>query len=336
MDDDGQQRGGISLLQDVKVFDAGRAVLEDYLDGTVYPAHLTITASQPLAEALAAQAITPDTHLLTFEHEGILHAIPMTIVICYNVIQGATHGKPWMMTFCNACNTGMVFDPVLDGQTLRFHRRGSYDGLLLIWDAETDSYWQHITGQCLHGASQGKQLRMITTTRQMTAAEAAATPSSILLTSVLSPEQIAYSGFANRMRNNPANVEAGILYTIAQEDTRRPRFELGLGVWSANRSIFYPLVMLHTQDNALITTFEGRSLLVYQSPAAIAPVAGYVAASRAMWEGDVLRLDGSAYIQNDLYVSPDGHSQPIERPTQLLMRWYGFALTFPGCDVLTL
>jgi len=327
---------GNPLLQDVKIFDAGRAVLEDYLDSTVYPAHLTITESQPLADALAAQTITPETHLLTFENDGIFHAIPMTIVICYNVIQGTTNGKPWMMTFCNACNTGMVFDPALDGQTLHFHRWGSYDGLLLIWDAETGSYWQHITGQCLHGPSQGRQLRMITTTRQMNAAEAAARQDSILLTSTLSPEQIAYSGFANRMRNNPARVEAGILYTIAQEDTRRPRFELGLGVWSASRSIFYPLVTLHTRDNALITTFEGRPLLVYQSPAAIAPVAGYVAASRAMWEGDMLRLDGGAYIQNDLYFSSDGQSKPIERPTQLLMRWYGFALTFPGCDVLTL
>jgi hypothetical protein len=322
------------LVQELKFFDAGRAMLEDYLDTEVYPAHLSITEGQPLKDALAAQQVAPETHVLAFENEGVLHAIPMSVVICYNVIQGHTKENPWMMTFCNACNTGMVFDPVMEGQALRFYRRGSYDGLLLIWDEQTNSYWQHITGQCLHGDSRGKQLRMMTTTRQMTVAEVIAKDDrALLLTTPLSAPQAKYSGWADRMRVNPAHVETTILSTIAQEDTRRPRFELGLGVWNGQSSAFFPLVMLHTHDNALITEFEGRSLLIYQTPEAIAPVAIYVSTRRAMWEGEVLRLDQGAFIKDDLYFSADGQSHLVERPTQLLMRWYGFALTFPGCHV---
>ncbi len=325
-------------MQDVKFFDAGRAMLEDYLDSSVYPARLDITEVQPLSDALAAQQVSPETQVLAFEHAGNFYALPMSVVICYNVIQGTTKdAQSWMMTFCNACNTGMVFDPLVEGQTLHFNRRGSYDGLLLIWDEETNSYWQHITGQCLHGQSRGKQLRMLTATRQMTAAEVAARDASaVLLIGPLSDEQVEYSRFADKMRTNPARVETGIFSTVADEDTRRPRFELGLGVWNTSSSIFYPLVMLHTHDNAFITEFEGRPLLVYQTPDAIAPVAVYLSAQRAMWEGEVLRLDQGAYIQNDLYYLPDGQAQPPERPTQLLMRWYGFALTFPGCKVPTL
>jgi hypothetical protein len=226
----------------------------------------------------------------------------------------------------------MVFDPVVDGQTLHFNRRGSYDGLLLIWDEETNSYWQHITGQCLHGQSHGKQLRMMTATRQMTVAEVATRDASaVLLIGPLSDEQATYSRLADKMRTNPARVETGIFSTVADEDTRRPRFELGLGLWNERSSIFYPLVMLHMHDNALITEFEGRPLLVYQTPDAIAPIAVYTSSQRALWEGDVLRLDQGASIQNDLYYPPDGRAQSLERPTQLLMRWYGFALTFPGC-----
>ena len=326
--------GATSLIQ---FFDAGRAMLEDYLDPEIYPARLNITEFQPLNDALAGKQVSPETHMLVFEHDGVLHTVPMTVVICYNVIQGTTNEKSWIMTFCNACNTGVVFDPFFEGQTLHFNRRGSYDGLLLIWDEETDSYWQHITGQCLHGQSRGKQLRMIATTRQMTAAETVARDGNArLLTAPLSAEQAEYSGFANRMRTNPARVEAAILSTVGEEDTRRPRFELGLGAWNTHSSIFYPLIMLHTHDNALITEFEGRPLLVYQTPGAIAPVAVYLSARRAMWEGDILRLDQGAYILNDPYFSSDGRSQPTERPAQLLMRWYGFALTFPGCNVPTL
>lgn len=311
-------------------FDAAHAVLEDYLDGSVYPPQLTVTATQPLHTALADGVIAADQPALTFELDGVLHVVPMNVVLSYNVIQGDN----WVMTFCNACNTGMVFDPVLNGQRLHFQRRGSYDGLMLIWDAETDSYWQHITGTALYGSSIGQQLRSLTTTRQMTIAEAAARgTSALLLTSTLSAEQERIVEFADDMRHNPASVEHLITATIDHEDTRRPRFELGLGVWNGHSSIFFPLVLLHAADNALITEFDGRPLLIYQTPGAIAPVAAFVPAQWAAWEGDVLRLDGGRSIHNDQYFSGTDQPQPLVNPSQLLMRWYGFALTFPGCEV---
>ncbi|MBZ0281165.1 MAG: DUF3179 domain-containing protein [Anaerolineae bacterium] len=321
------------MLPETIVFDAGRAVLEDYLDGSLYPARLNVTDSQPLAEGQLA----PETHLLTFEHMDILHVIPMNVVLCYNVIQGETNGKPWMMTFCNACNTGMLFDPVMNGQTLHFRRRGSYDGLLLIWDEETNSYWQHITGHCLHGSSQGKQLQMIALTRHMTAAEAGARTGEVrLLTATITDEQAKLSRAMEKMRSNPDRIGEFIGGTLVQEDTRRPRFELGLGVWTGQTSIFFPLTMLHLQDNMLLTELDDRPLLIYHAPEAIAPVAAYVMAKRGYWEGEILRLDGGAYIQNDLYHTADGQVKPLECPMQLLMRWYGFALTFPGCRVASL
>jgi len=321
-------------MQTLTVFDAGRAVLEDYLDGSLYPARLMVSEAQPLGDALTAGQVSADTHLLAFEYAGVLYTFPMSVVLCYNVIQGNLNGRPWMMTFCNACNTGMVFDPVVEGKMLHFRRRGSYDGLLLIWDEETNSYWQHITGECLHGSSAGKQLRMITTTRHINAGEAAAqNAQALLFTNPLTEAQQTLSGMMEKMRAKPERVEAGILATIAQEDTRRPRFELGLGVWNMKASAFFPLVMLHTHDNAMVTEFEGWRLLIYQLEGAIAPVAAYVETERATWQQDVLRLDNGAYIHNDLYFTPDGQSHPLDRPVQLLMRWYGFALTFPGCRV---
>ncbi|MBX3081282.1 MAG: DUF3179 domain-containing protein [Anaerolineae bacterium] len=316
-------------------FDPGRAVLQDYLEG--HPARLMVSDFQPMAEALANGVVAPDTRLLAFELDGQLYATPMSIVLAYNVIQGQHQQQPWMMTFCNACNTGMVFNPICDGQLLHFQRRGSYDGLLLIWDAETQSYWQHITGECLYGVSVGKQLATLTVTRQMTAAEANGMThlNPLLLTSQLTPEQAQLSRLMEKMRDNPTRQEAGIVATIAREDTRRPRFELGLGVLTTEHSLFIPLEVLYAHNSALTTEFEGRPLLVYQLPDAIAPVAAYAKSRRAELERDVLRLDSGVYIQNDLYYTADGRSQVLMRPTQLLMRWYGFALTFPGCDILT-
>lgn len=324
-------------MQELKSFEVGRAMLEDYLDGSVYPARLEVTEAKSLHDALLTQQVIPETPLLTFENEEQLYGVPMTVVLSYNVIQGQTKDQePWMMTFCNACNTGMVFDPVVDGQTLHFRRRGSYDGLLLIWDEETNSYWQHITGECLYGSSRGKQLRTITTTRRMTTIEAiAGYAKPQLLTHRLSPEQERLSRAMEKMRANPEKAEAGIFSLITEEDTRRPRFELGLGVWNGHSSSFFPLTLLHQHNNALMTEFDGRRMLIYQTPEAISPVAVFTESQQARWAGNVLKLDNGAYVQNDLHYTADRQSQPMERPMQLLMRWYGFALTFPGCGLPT-
>lgn len=322
-------------MQETLSFDVGRAMLEDYLDG--FPARLDIADAQPLQQALMTGTLAPDARLLTFDYAGQFYALPMTLVLAYNVIQGQTKdGQPWMLTFCNACNTGMLFDPVVDGQLLHFRRRGAYDGLLLIWDEETNSYWQHITGRSMHGASRSKQLRTLAPTRQMSAVEAGALHSNaLLLTSTLSPEQQKLSYAMEKMRANPDRVEERILSTMGHEDTRRPRFELGLGVWTHGISRFFPLVLLHTYNNALITEFDGRPLLIYQSPEAISPVAAFIETKHAAWEDSLLRLDHGAYIRNDMLFTADKHGQPLDTPQQLLMRWYGFALTFPDCAVAT-
>jgi hypothetical protein len=317
----------------VKTFDAARAVLQDYLAG--YPARLLVEERLPLAEALAQGLVTPEARMLGFALGSAHYVIPMHVVLSYNVIQGAIDGQDWMMTFCNACNTGMVFDPTRDGRTLHFQRRGSYDGLLLIWDEETDSFWQHITGECLYGSSQGQQLSVLAPSRQLSAAEAAQLSGDVWFwRSILTPEQETLSRAMEKMRAKPERQEAGIVATIAEEDTRRPRFELGLGVWTEQGSEFFPLMLLHANDNVYQTTLDGRPLLIYQQPDALAPVAVYLHSRRAEWQEDTLRLDNGSSIKYDQLHTPDGETQMIERPMQLLMRWYGFALTFPGCRVV--
>src|SRR5262249_47199115 len=150
---------------------------------------------------------------------------------------------------------------------------------------------------CLYGSSAGRQLHPITTTRQMSAVEAATrNPHPLLLVHQLTNEQQKLARAMEKMRANPERVEGGIFATIVQEDTRRPRFELGLGVWkTGGQSAFFPLELLYRCDSALFTEFDGRRLLIYQMPDAIAPVAVYVDAQSAYWDRDVLRLDNGAH-----------------------------------------
>ena len=317
-------------------FNLQNAVLEDYLDSNLYPPRLEITTTQPLKQAIDTGVLAPNTELLTFEYDGQLMAFPLTTVVCYNVIQGELNDKPWMMTFCNACNAGMVFNPVLNDETLRFQRRGSYNGLLLIWDENTDTYWNHITGQAIHGNQTGAQLDVLTATRHMKASEALASHADArVLITTPSEAEADLSKLMLKMQKNPQKFSDVAVDMLTQEDTRLPRYTLGLGMWnSTEHSVYYPVTSIYANNNVLLTKFEGRNLLIYQSPDAVAPTAVYIDdVTSAYWQDDVLRLSNGGQIQNEQYTNADKEVELLERPMQLLMRWYGFALTFPNCEI---
>ena len=56
------------------------------------------------------------------------------------------------------CNSGVSLIPTVNGKTELFAATGLYNGLALLGDATTHSYWDHITGECVHGEHLGKQL----------------------------------------------------------------------------------------------------------------------------------------------------------------------------------
>jgi hypothetical protein len=46
-----------------------------------------------------------------------------------------------------------------------------------------------------------------------------------------------------------------------------------------------------------------------------------------------VRLDNGSIVRMGVLLTRDGTRQRAERPQQLFTRWYGFSLTFPGCEV---
>ena len=48
--------------------------------------------------------------------------------------------------------------PVIDGEVHHFQELGLYDGMVLLGDKETKSYWHHITGESLYGPPAGKKI----------------------------------------------------------------------------------------------------------------------------------------------------------------------------------
>jgi hypothetical protein len=121
--------------------------------------------------------------------------------------------------------------------------------------------------------------------------------------------------------------------TLGKEDQRRPRMELGLGVWSDSTSRYYPVARIRERGGALLDRLDGRTVLIYIDSESNTPAALFVTTAAARVEGRDVLLDGPSVLRSGVLVDRRGKRVPMERPQQIFTRWYGFALTFPGSEI---
>ena len=197
------------------------------------------------------------------------------------------------------CNSGVGLTPTHDGQILHFSAGGLYNGMVLLIDDETGSYWDHISGLAVHGTLKGAQLNAWPI--EMTNVKSALhhEPELRLLKSRPSPyAQLSMNMMSLAQPFVRGRLLPGFRKTMGQPDTRLPEMELGLGVVSARVQRFYRYSDI-VATGPLHEEFDGQSIVVQ--------------------------------IGEDEF--PLAIVSSGTRPMQLFTRWYGFAYTYPDCEV---
>ena len=93
---------------------------------------------------------------------GVTRAYPLRILMWHEIVNDELAGVPVSVTFCPLCNTGIVFDRRLDGQTLDFGTTGKLrNSDLVMYDRQTESWWQQFLGEAIAGELTGSSLAMI-------------------------------------------------------------------------------------------------------------------------------------------------------------------------------
>lgn len=88
-----------------------------------------------------------------------MRAYPLAILIWHEIVNDIVGSVPVAVTFCPLCNCSIVFDRRVDGQTLRFGVSGNLrKSDLIMWDEQTQSWWQQITGEAIVGELTGTYL----------------------------------------------------------------------------------------------------------------------------------------------------------------------------------
>ncbi len=93
---------------------------------------------------------------------GDARAYPMSIMIWHEIVNDEVGGVPVSMTFCPLCNSVIAFDRRINGQILDFGTTGKLRfSDLVMYDRQTESWWQQFIGEGIVGEMTGQRLEMI-------------------------------------------------------------------------------------------------------------------------------------------------------------------------------
>jgi hypothetical protein len=110
----------------------------------------------------AAGWLQPQEPVIAVVEAGEAKAYPLQILIWHEIINDTVGGRPVVVTFCPLCNTSLVFERRVGGRELTFGTTGNlrYSDLVM-WDRQTQSWWQQATGEAIVGELTGTKLRRV-------------------------------------------------------------------------------------------------------------------------------------------------------------------------------
>ena len=89
-------------------------------------------------------------------------AYPIQILIWHEIANDVVADTPVAVTFCPLCHTAIVFDRTVDGDVLDFGVSGNLrHSDLVMYDRQTESWWQQATGRGIVGHYSGTQLEFL-------------------------------------------------------------------------------------------------------------------------------------------------------------------------------
>jgi hypothetical protein len=89
-------------------------------------------------------------------------AYPIQILIWHEIVNDVVADRPVTVTFCPLCHTAIVFDRMVDGDVLDFGTTGNLrHSDLVMYDRQSESWWQQATGRGVVGHYTGTQLEFL-------------------------------------------------------------------------------------------------------------------------------------------------------------------------------
>lgn len=105
----------------------------------------------------------PETEpVITLTVAGETRIYPLRFLTWHEIVNDRIGGVPVAVTYCPLCNAGIVFDARLGDGELTFGTTGKLrKSDLVMYDRQTESWWQQFSGQAIVGQLTGQTLKML-------------------------------------------------------------------------------------------------------------------------------------------------------------------------------
>jgi hypothetical protein len=112
--------------------------------------------------ATAATDLTPTEPVIALSIDGDARAYPLRILTWHEIVNDTVGGVPVAVTYCPLCNAAIAFERQVDGRLLDFGTTGKLrHSDLVMYDRQTESWWQQYSGTAIIGALAGLELKML-------------------------------------------------------------------------------------------------------------------------------------------------------------------------------
>ena len=100
--------------------------------------------------------------VVTLVIDGAAKAYPLSILMWHEIVNDELAGIPVTVTFCPLCNSAVAFDRRVAGRVLDFGTTGKLRfSDLVMYDRQTETWWQQFLGEGIVGEFTGTQLDML-------------------------------------------------------------------------------------------------------------------------------------------------------------------------------
>jgi hypothetical protein len=112
----------------------------------------------PIFKSMAQNKVNINSIVIGVENNGVVKAYPVQFMAYHHQVQDTIGGKPLIITYCNVCRTGRVYEPIVNGHHEIFRLVGMDHFNAMFEDATTGSWWRQATGEAVSGPLKGQLL----------------------------------------------------------------------------------------------------------------------------------------------------------------------------------
>ena len=112
--------------------------------------------------AQQASFLSGDDIVVGVTLQGQSRAYPIRILVRHELVNDSFNGAPILVSYCPLCGSALVFDRRINGEAADFGVSGLlHNSDLIMYDRDTESLWQQITGAAFAGQHRGQKLQTI-------------------------------------------------------------------------------------------------------------------------------------------------------------------------------